>query len=218
MGKGRRSILKLTSLFFRLRNTTLSSSQPTSWPCTPCMNPRTHSFHAFNHEDQEDVPKSPMNNSIYHDSNSTYSCFTNTSEDNSESFSTMSENQWEESLEAAIHALKSKRLFFRPGISTSLILEKTIGDEEARRFSEESITMVMNSNDPVRDFRTSMEEMMVAHVIEDWKSFGELLLWYLDVNEIGTHGFILEAFFELVVSFDSSFPSCSCVSYPTQTP
>ncbi|KAJ8505046.1 hypothetical protein OPV22_005932 [Ensete ventricosum] len=37
----------------------------------------------------------------------------------------------------------------------------------------------MESEDPYRDFRRSMEEMVAAHGLNDWERLEELLVWYL---------------------------------------
>lgn len=162
-------------------------------------------------------------NSVYFDY-SNESCFTNTSEDLlSESFSTVSEDSnGDSSLEMVIKGLRSDRLFFEPCTTTSLL----IMDQDTTSASitnppppfddlpfKESVAMAMDSEDPYRDFRESMEEMVKAHGITTWDSLEDLLVWYLKVNGKKTHGFILGAFVDLLVSLAStSFslsPSCS---------
>ncbi|URE40902.1 atofp18 ofp18 [Musa troglodytarum] len=64
----------------------------------------------------------------------------------------------------------------------------------------------MESEDPYRDFRLSMEEMVVAHGLRDWERLEELLVWYLRVNGKKTHGFIVGAFVDLLAGLASPLP------------
>ncbi|KAI3941436.1 hypothetical protein MKW92_025187, partial [Papaver armeniacum] len=50
--------------------------------------------------------------------------------------------------------------------------------------------MVMDSEDPYVDFRTSMEEMVESRGLKDWDCLEELLSWYLKVNGKKNHGYI----------------------------
>lgn len=49
-------------------------------------------------------------------------------------------------------------------------------------------------------FRSSMEEMVVAAGVADWRSLQELLHCYLKLNERRTHKIILLAFVDLVMN------------------
>jgi len=60
--------------------------------------------------------------------------------------------------------------------------------------------MAMDSEDPYRDFRWSMEEMVAAHGMKDWDCLEELFVWYLRVNGKKNHGFIVGAFVDLLVA------------------
>ncbi|KAJ0976651.1 hypothetical protein J5N97_012125 [Dioscorea zingiberensis] len=181
-----------------------SNASSSSWPWPSCKHPKTQSFRAG-----DEIFKTV--NSVYFDS--TESCFTNTSEDLfSESFSTVSEDSNGESLEMVIRGLRSDRLFFEPCSGTSLITEEiTSGSHEIDLPFKESVAMAMESQDPYRDFRESMEEMVLAHGMKNWESLEELLVWYLKVNGKKTHGFILGAFVDLLVSLasPSSYSSSS---------
>ncbi|EHA8592046.1 putative Transcription repressor OFP13 [Cocos nucifera] len=137
---------------------------------------------------------------------STESCFTHSSEE-SESFSTASEDSGGDSSETVVRGLRSDRLFFEPG-DTSSILEEAKGG--AVPFKK-SIVLAMESEDPYHDFRVSMEEMVVAHGLKDWDCLKELLLWYLRVNVRKTHGFIVGAFVDLLLGLASP-PSSSSSS------
>ncbi|CAA6657106.1 unnamed protein product [Spirodela intermedia] len=83
-----------------------------------------------------------------------------------------------------------------------ITVDTEIGDATVKRSSadlcKESIPMAMASRDPYRDFRTSMEEMVVAHGLQDWSSLQELLHCYLRLNEKKTHRFIVLAFMDLL--------------------
>lgn len=63
----------------------------------------------------------------------------------------------------------------------------------------ESIAMAIASRDPYGDFRSSMEEMVVAHGLWDWSGLKELLQCYLRVNEKKTHKIIILAFVDLLM-------------------
>lgn len=93
--------------------------------------------------------------------------------------------------------------------------------EEARRTSsgcrERSAkiygsAVVVNSSDPMEDFKRSMEEMMRASLVEreeplDWKQLEELLDAYLEVNERAVYRYIFAAFFDLTVDLLAHRPS-----------
>lgn len=79
---------------------------------------------------------------------------------------------------------------------------------------KESIPMVMTSSDPYRDFRTSMEEMVMAHGLQDWSALQELLHCYLRLNEKKTHRFIVLAFMDLL-AHRSSPSDYNSLSSPT---
>lgn len=65
--------------------------------------------------------------------------------------------------------------------------------------------MEMESEDPYRDFRRSMEEMVAANEkMREWESLEELLVWYLRVNGKRNHGFIVGAFVDLLVALAAS--------------
>ncbi|URD83079.1 atofp18 ofp18 [Musa troglodytarum] len=78
---------------------------------------------------------------------------------------------------------------------------------------EGSIAMAVESDDPYRDFKQSMEEMLTAHGVVDWAWLEELLVWYLRANGKKTHELIIGAFVDLLVSLaaasSSSPPSSS---------
>ncbi|KAK7269722.1 hypothetical protein RIF29_22456 [Crotalaria pallida] len=134
------------------------------------------------------------------------SWFTTSSE--SASFSTESEEYCQydgESLEMLVRGVRSERLFFEPG-DTSSILEKA----KANGFPfKESVVLAMESEDPYEDFKRSMEEMVESHGVKDWEGLEELLSWYLRVNGKNNHGFIVGAFVDLLISIAASSNTCS---------
>ncbi|GLJ16425.1 hypothetical protein SUGI_0279050 [Cryptomeria japonica] len=67
-------------------------------------------------------------------------------------------------------------------------------------FKSESVAVFLNSPNPYRDFRISMQEMVEAHNFTDWESLQEMLICYLSLNHKRTHSFILGAFADLVAS------------------
>lgn len=139
----------------------------------------------------------------------TESSFTKLSE--AESSSTISEDCGGDPLERMIRGLRSERLFFKPG-ETSSILEEA--KEDCFPFKD-SMVLSMESQDPHVDFRNSMEEMVEAHGVKDWEGFEELLCWYLRVNGKSNHGYIIGAFVDLLVGLAFASSSCSCSHSPS---
>ncbi|KAK7343378.1 hypothetical protein VNO77_12067 [Canavalia gladiata] len=111
-----------------------------------------------------------------------------------------------ESLEMLVRGVRSERLFFEPGDTSSILEEAKASDFPFK----ESVVLAMESEDPYEDFRRSMEEMVESHGIRDWEGLEELLSWYLRVNGKKNHGFIVGAFVDLLISIAaSSSNSCS---------
>lgn len=69
----------------------------------------------------------------------------------------------------------------------------------AGSFCEESEAIAMVSDDPYRDFRSSMAEMVKAHELRDWPRLQELLHCYLQLNDKKTHKIIVLAFVDLLM-------------------
>ncbi|RVW44451.1 hypothetical protein VitviT2T_012465 [Vitis vinifera] len=186
---------KRTKFPFLLKN--VDARFPWQWPY--CTQPKTLSFRVGS----SDMFKTL--NSAYSDVVDTQELWsTNSSE--SESFSGSSEESGGECIETVIRGLRSERLFFEPG-ETSSILEEAKGGGFPFK---ESVVLSMESEDPYVDFRRSMEEMAEAHGLKDWESLEELLSWYLRVNEKQNHGYIIGAFVDLLVTF--AFTSSSSFS------
>ncbi|CAK9150759.1 unnamed protein product [Ilex paraguariensis] len=173
---------------------------PWEWPS--CRHPKTHSFRAGN-----DMFKT-VNSIFFGPSDAVEtpeSYFTKSSK--SASFSNESEHYSEEvPLETIISGVRSERLFFEPDDTSSILIDAKAGGLPF----EGSVAMAMESEDPYKDFKRSMEEMVESHGLRDWECLEELLGWYLRMNGKMNHGFIVGAFFDLVVGisgascFDSS--------------
>ncbi|CAL9096108.1 unnamed protein product [Musa textilis] len=129
-----------------------------------------------------------------------------------------SSGEWESSsdgdaVEAVIHGLRSSdRLFFEPGTTSSMVEEAAEAEAEADVDGapfEGCIAMAVDSEDPYRDFKRSMEEMLLAHGVGDWARLQQMLGWYLRLNGKKTHGVIIGAFVDLLLGIASSSSSSS---------
>ncbi|KAK4799271.1 hypothetical protein SAY86_024636 [Trapa natans] len=111
----------------------------------------------------------------------------------------------EESIETVIRGAKSEgRVLFEPlGRTRSLVAVEELSDELDRPVhgelmeEEKGVTlyMVVESTDPYRDFRASMEEMVGAG-----QALEGLLRCFLSVNDRTNHPYILRAFVDLLLS------------------
>ncbi|KAJ3681542.1 hypothetical protein LUZ60_016031 [Juncus effusus] len=135
-----------------------------------------------------------------------------------------------------IDLTKSDRLLFKSVYFSNSIMEEAIVKPIKYRANFASnfkggVAMEMESKDPHRDFRESMEEMVKAYGIKDLDWLEEMLGWYLRANGKKTHGIILGAFVDLLVGLTSSNPnycnnlsnypvssssSCSCFSFEVE--
>lgn len=157
------------------------------------------------------------------------SWFTNSSE--TASHSTESDQDLDaESLEMVVRGVvRSERLFFDPGVTSSILEEidpkskskldcdlkskKAVAVGEDRDCSvftpaieEISVAVAMESEDPYGDFRRSMEEMVTSHgeLAKDWESLESMLAWYLRMNGKKSHGIIVSAFVDLLSGLSDS--------------
>lgn len=91
------------------------------------------------------------------------------------------------------------------------------GEEEEKSPFKESVILAMESDDPYRDFKRSMQEMVESSSgIKDWEWLQELLGWYLKMNGNGNHGFIVGAFVDLLLELSApktSAPDSLSTSY-----
>ncbi|KNA03672.1 hypothetical protein SOVF_206880 [Spinacia oleracea] len=175
--------------------------------CT--QEPKTSSFRITTMKD--DIYKTI--NSVYFNNDAEVvetpdSWFTNSSESGSlstneyehSSMSISGESHLEAIVRGAQHA--DNRLFFDPGESDSPKL-KTDGTRETHSSEKQpfkkSVAMSLESNNPYEDFKKSMEDMVESlGVRDDWERLEELLRWYLKVNGRETHGYIINAFLDLL--------------------
>ncbi|KAL0910501.1 hypothetical protein M5K25_021490 [Dendrobium thyrsiflorum] len=203
--------LCLSSLFFfRIRDapktlSTFSSSR--GWPC--CILPKTQSFRASAAAAAaaDDIFKTV--NSIYFDSQDSFLTF---SEDEMQSFTatSVSGDFSGEYYTSVVRRLTSDRLFFDPGEASASIMVKAKASGGV--LFKQSIAMTVDSEDPGRDFRVSMEEMVAANGVKDWEKLVELFVWFLRANGKENHGFIFGAFLELLVGLSTSSSSSSSSS------
>ncbi|OAY45718.1 transcription repressor OFP13 [Manihot esculenta] len=185
--------MKIASLF-KSKETKLPHPWQT-W-AHPCKHPKTHSLRF-----EDDIFKTV--NSVYFDPadgvETPESWFTNSSETGSLS-TDQSEHFDGQSLEVVVRGVKSERLFFEPGETSSIL-------EEAKPSGfpfKESVVLAMESEDPYVDFRRSMEEMVESHQLKDWEFLEKLLVWYLKFNGKKNHGFIVGAFIDLLVGIEAA--------------
>ncbi|KAL5538106.1 hypothetical protein UlMin_044964 [Ulmus minor] len=187
-----------------------------TWPWPSCTQTRTLSFRTG-----REILKT-MNSTFLDTNEPLESFFTDSPE--SASFSTEpEENSGGDPVEAVIQGLRSERLFFEPGQTSSLMEEAK--EEEKKNSSnknhdniipfKESLALSMESQNPYLDFKKSMEEMVEAHGLKDWEALEELLSCYLKINGKDNHGYIIGAFLDLLVGFSvKSFPSCDSPCSP----
>ncbi|XP_010543619.1 PREDICTED: transcription repressor OFP13 [Tarenaya hassleriana] len=196
-----------------------------------CYNAKTLSFRVG-----DDVIKTV--NSVFFDHNPSHqngdvleaetheSWFTNSSE--SASYSTESDQDLDaESLEMVVRGVvRSERLFFEPGVTSSIVKEKENADNRRQEEDRDcpplediSVAVAMESEDPYGDFRRSMEEMVNSHeeLAKDWESLEAMLGWYLRMNGKSSHGVIVSAFFDLLASLSGggSTPATDSTRYST---
>ncbi|XP_078440578.1 uncharacterized protein LOC144710635 [Wolffia australiana] len=94
-------------------------------------------------------------------------------------------------------------------------LDKLSEKKNSWDLSDCSVPMAMESCDPYSDFRTSMEEMVMAYGLKDWAALEELLRCYIQLNERNTHKFILHAFVDILSNrwLSHSESESPCISF-----
>ncbi|XP_038886353.1 transcription repressor OFP13-like [Benincasa hispida] len=204
--------MKLLPSLFKNRE---SMDRPWQWPI--CGSSKTPSFRAGDGEIFTTVNSMFLENFLSDQIQTPDSWFANSWLFDSARFST----DFEDDLEVVIRGAKSERLIFEPG-ETNSILEKSRIEEAGSKCEpiglEGSVVLLaMESEDPYLDFRRSMEEMVESHGIRDWEWLEALLNWYLRMNRIKNHGYILGAFVDLLVDLgggggDGSMDSTSIFS------
>ncbi|KAI4972286.1 hypothetical protein ZWY2020_003211 [Hordeum vulgare] len=207
-----------------------SSMSATSWQWPSCKQPRTLSFRQHQQQEQHQAAYKTMNSAYLPDSGAD-SCFSNSFASVDDSLSTASEAASglveANERETVIRALRSGRLFFEPhatpATSSSILDEAKLklkvkdidtiicsGSRKVGKAAafEGATAMTMDSSNPYRDFRASMEEMVMSHGVKDWCWMEKMLGWYLRANGKSTHGLIVGAFVDLLVALsDTASPS-----------
>lgn len=170
-----------------------------TWPWPICVNnPKTLSFRANNNKTFKTTNSVYLDKTIIEEILDNPDSVFSISNSFDESFSCASRND-EYSIEMVIRDLRSDRLFFEPG-ETSSILEEAKTDESS--LYKESTVMALESRDPCVDFRLSMEEMVEAYGLKNWECLEELLTCYLRLNSKKNHGYIVGAFVDLLVHLE----------------
>jgi uncharacterized protein (TIGR01568 family) len=170
-----------------------------TWPWPSCKHPKTSSFRT-----------SLVGDSVYKTVNSVYDAISVDS----------AEVELSASSTVDVKNIQSDRLFFEPaGSTSSSIIHKSPWQKQPKDSApfKESIVLTVDSDDPYRDFRESMQEMVTAHGIKDWEGLEKLLGMYLRLNAKSTHSLIVGAFVDLLVAMAAnsaaSPSSCSCITF-----
>uniref|UniRef100_A0A803N751 Transcription repressor n=1 Tax=Chenopodium quinoa TaxID=63459 RepID=A0A803N751_CHEQI len=189
--------------------------KPKDWRPICTQQPKTSSFRITTLKDDH-IYKTI--NSVYFDNEADTietpdSWFTNSSEAGSLSTAECDDTsvgEREIHLEAIVRGAQQSssvdhRLFFDRGESDSPRLQNTVTEEKMssrtaeKRPFKKSVAMSLESEDPYVDFRKSMEEMVESlGVRDDWEGLEELLRWYLKINGREIHGYIINAFVDLL--------------------
>ncbi|KAL7096517.1 hypothetical protein ACP275_10G084400 [Erythranthe tilingii] len=177
---------------------TPSAAAAAAWPWPACVNnPKTLSFRA----DGNNIFKT-MNSAFLDDDAAAHdSC--STVPDyyfQDDTFSGGGAPAAEET--AVVGGMRSDRLFFEPGETTSrsILQEEEAKPYEGFPYKESHVAiMAVDSVDPFLDFRVSMEEMVAAHGLKEWDCLQELLTCFLRVNGKSNHGYIVGAFVDLLL-------------------
>ncbi|CAI9780245.1 unnamed protein product [Fraxinus pennsylvanica] len=191
--------LKFPFLFKTTETAAVATATSSSWPWPTCVNnPKTLSFRANNNEMFKTMNSAYLDKMTIEEILDTPDSAFSISDSFDDSFSFASRND-ESNIEMVIRDLRSDRLFFEPG-ETSSILEEAKTDESFPY--KQSTVMAMESRDPCVDFRLSMEEMVEAYGLKNWECLEELLTCYLRVNSKKNHGYIVGAFVDLLVHLE----------------
>ncbi|XP_075507810.1 transcription repressor OFP13-like [Primulina tabacum] len=164
-----------------------------SWPWPPCTTtPKTLSFRATNNDS---IIKT-LNSAFLDDTPDSFSSICNHFERESlhENFSGEQRSDADES--AVVRGLRSGRLFFEHGETSSILEEAKTHDFPYR---DSVSVLAMDSTDPFSDFRASMDEMVESHGLKDCEGLEKLLACYLRINGRSCHGYIIGAFVDLLL-------------------
>lgn len=180
--------------------TTTALARSSSWPWQAyCHRPKTQSFHGG-----DDLLCSALNSA---------SLDGKSPEVQEEEEDGYEDREEDDSIETVIRGARSEgRILFEPAGETSSVLavesdDGLSGEGKDRvhgELAEGVAVCMMESRDPYRDFRASMEEMVEAHALSDkWDSLEGLLRCYLRVNDRTNHAYILRAFVDLLLGSGS---------------
>ena len=210
----------LTSLF------SSSNKQPSSsaaWQWTSCgLHPRTLSFRQQQQEEDDANRHGCQNQHVANDSHMALtkrqahyktisSCFSPNSLASIDSFSAASSDAAE--AEAVIRAVRSGRLLFEPEEASSfkasckpiIIKDATTTIMSKQAAFGGATAMSVESQHPYRDFRESMEAMVISQGgVRDWRWLEGMLGWYLRANGKSTHELIVGAFVDLLVALSTA--------------
>ena len=220
----------LTSLF------SSSNKQPSSsaaWQWTSCgLHPRTLSFRQQQQEEDDANRHGCQNQHVANDSHMALtkrqahyktisSCFSPNSLASIDSFSAAAADAAE--AEAVIRAVRSGRLLFEPEEASSfkasckpiIIKDATTTIMSKQAAFGGATAMSVESQNPYRDFRESMEAMVISQGgVRDWRWLEEMLGWYLRANGKSTHELIVGAFVDLLVALSTATSPTDSSSSP----
>ena len=218
----------LTSLFSSSNkqpshSSSSSFSSSSAWQWASCgLHPRTLSFRQQQQEEDDANRHGCQNQHVANDSHMALtkrqahyktisSCFSPNSLASIDSFSAASSDAAE--AEAVIRAVRSGRLLFEPEEASSfkasckpIIIKDTTTTIMSKQAAFCGATaMSVESQDPYRDFRESMEAMVISQGgVRDWRWLEEMLGWYLRANGKSTHELIVGAFVDLLVALSTA--------------
>ena len=203
-----------------------SSSSSSAWQWASCgLHPRTLSFRQQQQEEDDDANgHGCQNQHVDNDSHMALtkqqqayycktinSCFSPNSLASIDSFSAASSDAAE--AEAVIRAVRSGRLLFEPEEASSfkasckpiIIKDATTTIMSKQAAFGGATAMSVESQNPYRDFRESMEAMVISQGgVRDWRWLEEMLGWYLRANGKSTHELIVGAFVDLLVALSTA--------------
>ncbi|XP_066315449.1 transcription repressor OFP13-like [Miscanthus floridulus] len=220
--------LGLSSLFHgKARDTSLppppppATAGPAAWPWPSSKNPRAQSTRATQPQ-AACAARTTIASIVLDSAESSFTASSARQDCCSDSLFTASEAAAaacdDAADDAVVRGVRSDRLLFDPGASAtnSILEEKSAAacagakqEEEEEAFGG-AVAVAFESADPYADFRASMEEMVAAHGIGDWRWLEEMLGWYLRANDGDTHCAIVAAFIDVVVDIaDPAREACS---------
>ena len=202
-----------------------SSSSSSAWQWASCgLHPRTLSFRQQQQEEEDDANgHGCQNQHVDNDSHMALtkqqqayycktinSCFSPNSLASIDSFSSMASSDAAAEAEAVIRAVRSDRLLFEPEEASSfkpIIIKDTTTMTMSKQQAAfgGATAMSVESQNPYRDFRESMEAMVISQGgVRDWRWLEEMLGWYLRANGKSTHELIVGAFVDLLVALSTA--------------